>query len=207
MGKLTAVAVKAAVASPGTYQDGGRDTLAAIMQAILSARCLEFNYMANQRQKSEWRRVTVCGLLHGPVSYLVGQQPGRNSQPLLYRLDRMENTKVSDVAGKVPDGFELDNWVAHSFGIWRDAQEDIVLRALPHCTDRARQWRFHPDQQINEQQDGSIVIRFRASGLKELADHIFTRAGGIEIISPAELRSVLQERLDSVQAMLNTASG
>ena len=189
--------------SPGPYAPAGRETLAVIMQAILSAQCLEFNYRAKQREKAAWRRVIVCGLLHGPISYVVGQHPGRNSQALLYRLDRMEDVTVSTKQGKVPDAFELDNWVAQSFGIWRDAQEDIFLRALPHCADRARQWRFHPKQQLDEQDDGSIIIYFRASGLQELADHIFTWGGGLEIMAPAELRSMLQGRLDSVQSMLN----
>lgn len=192
---------------PGPYAPAGWDTLPAIMQAILSARCVEFDYKAEQREKAEWRRVIVCGLLHGPISYVVGQQPGRDSQALLYRLDRMVDVKVSGVAGEVPAEFDLDTWVTQSFGIWRDAQEDVALRALPHCADRARQWRFHPNQQLDEQDDGSILIKFRASGLQELADHIFTWAGGIEIISPGELKSVLQERLKGVQIMLDKASG
>ena len=189
--------------SPGPYAPAGRETLAAIMQAILSARCLEFNYRAEQREKAEWRRVIVCGLLHGPISYLVGQQPGRNSAALLYRLDRMEDIKVSGVAGEVPAEFELDSWVAQSFGIWRDAQEDIILRALPHCADRARQWRFHPHQQLQDEVDGSTLIKFRASGLQELADHIFTWGGGLEIVAPAALRSVLQQRIRNAQEMLD----
>lgn len=189
--------------SPGPYAPAGRDTLGAIMQAILSARCLEFDYKAEHRETAEWRRVIVCGLLHGPISYLVGQQPGRNSQALLYRLDRMGGVKVSAMAGEARDDFDLDNWVAQSFGIWRDAQEEIILRALPHCADRARNWRFHPKQQLDQQDDGSIIIRFRASGLQELADHIFTWGGGIEIIAPAELRLVLRERIENVQSMLD----
>jgi len=137
------------------------------------------------------------------ITYLVGQQPGRNSRALLYRLHRMEDIRVSGVAGEVPAEFELDNWVAQSFGIWRDAQDDIILRALPHCADRARQWRFHPHQQLQDEEDGSIIIRFRASGLQELADHIFTWGGGLEIVAPAELRAVLQERIGKVTDMLD----
>ena len=146
--------------SPGPFAPAGRETLAAVLQAILSARCLEFDYKAEQRENAEWRRVIVCGLLHGPISYLVGQQPGRNSPAMLYRLDRMEDIRVSSVAGEVPAEFELDNWVAQSFGIWRDAQEDIILRALPNCAKRARQWRFHPHQQLQREEDGSIIIKF-----------------------------------------------
>ena len=193
--------------SPGPYAPAGRETLAAIMQAILSAHCLEFNYKAEQREKAEWRRVIVCGLLHGSISYLVGQQPGRKSQALLYRLDRMEDVTISGVVGEVPDGFELDSWVANSFGIWRDAEDDIILRALPHFADRARHWRFHPHQQLEDMDDDSIIIRFRASGLQELADHIFTWGGGLEIVAPAKLRVVLQQRIQNVQAMLDQLGG
>ena len=77
-----------------------------------------------------------------------------------------QNVGISDVAGEVPDEFDLDIWVAQSFGIWRDAQEDIILRALPHCADRARQWRFHPHQQLQQEEDGSIIIKFVRQGCR-----------------------------------------
>ena len=51
--------------------------------------------------------------------------------------------------------------------------------------------------------DDSIIIRFRASGLQELADHLFTWGGGLEIVAPAKLRVGLQQRIQDVQAMLD----
>ena len=193
--------------APGPYAPAGPGTLAALMQAVLSARCVEFNYKAEQRDQAEWRRVIVCGLLHGPVSYVLGQFPDSNTATLLYRLDRMEDVKVSSVAGPVSADFDLDEWVSQSFGIWRDAQEDIVLRVLPASATRARQWRFHPLQHLEQQDDGSLIIRFRASGLQELADHIFTWAGDIEIVAPLDLRAKLQERVSMAQAMLVRMKG
>ncbi|WP_375396544.1 hypothetical protein [uncultured Sphingomonas sp.] len=29
------------------------------------------------------------GLVHGPLAYLIGEMPGRDDQPVYYRLDRM----------------------------------------------------------------------------------------------------------------------
>jgi hypothetical protein len=69
--------------------------------------------------------------------------------------------------------------LADSFGIWREEDHDIVLRVLAPSVPKARS-RFHPAQQVEE--DGqTLLIRFRAGGLREIADHLFTWGGNIVI--------------------------
>jgi hypothetical protein len=55
--------------------------------------------------------------------------------------------------------------------IWREEEYDIVLRIFPDSVKRAREWRFHPRQVIEE--DGNcLTVRFRSGGLWQIADGV-----------------------------------
>ncbi|WP_343348003.1 WYL domain-containing protein [Sphingomicrobium sp. XHP0239] len=170
-----------------------------IATAMMAGACIEFTYTKPEGQPA-WRRVSPCGLLHGPTTYLVGMMD--DLEPLLFRVDRMSEVKVSDRMATVPAEFDLDEWLARGFGIWRGDMHDVILRVLPHAADKARAWRFHPKQQCEERDDGSLVITFSASGLREMAEHLFTWVGDIVIEAPDALRDEMNERLRNARAMV-----
>ncbi len=168
--------------------------LAAVQQAIIAGTAIEFDYLAEGASAPKWRRVVPYGLLHGPVTYLVGKMPGRDLDPVHYRLDRMENPRLGNAPCAPPDDWDLDEWLAQSFGIWREDDYDVVLCVLPSAVPRARAWRFHPAQVVEDDGD-ELLVRFRAGGLREIAEHLFTWGGDVRIEAPEELRSVMRERV------------
>ncbi|UNK79497.1 WYL domain-containing protein [Sphingopyxis granuli] len=178
------------------------DILAAAQNAIMAGVMLEFDYQAEGKAVAEWRRVVPYGLVHGALSYLVGKQPDNDMPPAFYRLDRMRNAKVSDMLGAIPSDFELDKWMAKSFGIWREDEYDVVLRVKPSAVKRAQEWRFHPHQQM-EQDGAELVIHFQAGGLRELAEHLFTWGGEIVIEEPLALRDIMIERLEAARVSVS----
>ncbi|MFA7585405.1 MAG: WYL domain-containing protein [Novosphingobium sp.] len=182
------------------------ETLATAQEAIMAGMVLEFDYQAEGKTEAEWRRVIPYGLVHGALSYLVGQKPNSDMPPAFYRLDRMRNAKVGDKPGIIPPDFQLDAWLARSFGIWREEEYDIVLRVMPHAVMRAKEWRFHPFQQV-EPDDDQLVIRFRSGGLRELAEHLFTWGGDIMIEAPDVLRDMMIERLEIVGKAMSAKVG
>lgn len=170
------------------------DVLVAVQQAIIAGTAIEFDYLAEGASMAKWRRVVPYGLLHGPVTYLVGKMPDRDLDPVHYRLDRMSNPRLGNEPCAPPDDWDLDAWLAQSFGIWREEDHDVVLRVLPSAVPRARAWRFHPAQTLEDDGD-ELLVRFRAGGLREIAEHLFTWGGDVRIEAPEELRSVMRERV------------
>lgn len=178
----------------GPAVGAGDAVVHAVQQAIVAGVALEFDYLADGAAAPAWRRVVPYGLIHGPVTYLIGQIPGRERRPVHYRLDRMSAVKLGNEPHPVPEDWDLDAWLAQSFGIWREDDHDIVLRVLPSAVARARAWRFHPAQVLEE--DGEdLLVRFRAGGLREIAEHLFTWGGDVRIEAPEALRKVMRERV------------
>lgn len=187
---------------PGPRSDVAPGTWRAIADAIMTGQCLEFDYIAATADEPKWRRVICCGLLHGPVSYVVGLMPGSDLAPVHYRLDRMSNAQLADHVGEVPANFDLDAWLSKSFGIWREDALEISLQVLPHAAERARGWRFHPQQACEELPDGGVRITFRAGGMREISEHLFQWAGDVVIEGPEELRVTMRQRLELATTML-----
>jgi len=182
----------------GPLLDATPEAIGVVQGAILAGTCVEFEYTPDDGETPKWRRVIPYGLIHGPTTYLLGRFPPREGkpeqQPVFYRLDRMTDPRPSNHAGCAPDEWDLDTWLAGSFGIWREDDHDIVLRVGPSAVDRARHWRFHPGQTL-EMDGDELLVKFRSGGLREIAEHLFTWGGDIRIAAPEALRNVMKERV------------
>lgn len=84
--------------------------------------------------------------------------------------------------------------MADSFGIWRESGHDIMMRVRPDAVERARAWRFHPRQQLEEDGD-ELLVRFHSGGLLELAIHLLAWAGDLVIEEPVALKEIVARRL------------
>jgi len=177
------------------------EDLTTIQSSILASHCVDFDYQPEWADAPSWRRVVPYGLIHGPITYLLGKMPDRDDLPYTFRLDRMTNVRESGLVASPPDDWDLDRWMAESFGIWREDAHDIVLRIRPWAVERARAWRFHPHQQLVEDGD-ELLVRFHSGGFFELANHLFSWAGDVVIEQPDGLKQVIEERLVAAGSML-----
>jgi predicted DNA-binding transcriptional regulator YafY len=177
-------------AGPRPFED--QTVLAAVREALLSMRTLRFRYEGGATP-GRVREVTPFGVLFGRSNYLVADE---GAGPRNWRLDRVRDIEVIEPAATRPDGFSLQDYADQSFGIFHDDTEDVVLRATPAGAEDALRWRFHANQTLELQPDGGVIVRFRASGMLELAWHLFTWGDKIEVLSPEALKSTLAEQIE-----------
>ena len=174
--------------------------LAEIRNAILAQKPLGFLY---SRPGAEPRRrgVAPCGLMFGRANYLVAADR-ETGKIQTFRLDRMSGVEAQDGHAPPPDDFDLAAFSTKSFGIYQDQVEAVELRITPQGAAEARGWRWHPTQTLTDQPDGSVRVRFEASGMRELAWHLFTWGDQVEIIGPDRLKSVMAEELAAAERAL-----
>ncbi len=179
---------------PGPRPFEDESVLGAVREAIVSMQRLRFLYDGGSTPGRE-REVTPYGLLFGRSNYLVAAESGASQEPRNWRLDRIRDVRVVPLQGIRPPDFSLAAYAARSFGIYQDAIEDVVLHILPHGAEEALGWRFHATQVLERQADGSVIARFRAAGMRELAWHLFSWGDKIRIVSPERLRDQMAEEL------------
>ena len=54
-------------------------------------------------------------------------------------------------------------------------------------------YRAHPTETHEPQDDGSLIVRFRAGGLQEMAWHLARWGGEVEVLAPDRLRQMLRD--------------
>lgn len=178
--------------------------LTAIRAAVLGQQPLGFTY---SRPGAEPRRRSVapCGVMFGRANYLVAadRETGRIQT---FRLDRMSHVAPQEGLAVPPADFDLGVFASQSFGIYQDEIEDVVLRIAPEGAAEARGWRWHPTQSFEDQPDGGVIVRFRASGMRELAWHLFTWGEQVQILAPQRLKAVMAGELAAAGRALERAS-
>jgi predicted DNA-binding transcriptional regulator YafY len=177
-------------AGPRPFED--ETVLAQVRDALLSMRSLRFRYDGGS-QPGRVREVTPYGVLFGRSNYLVADE---GQGPRNWRLDRIADIEVTDRAAAKPDGFSLQDYADQSFGIFHDDTEDVVLRVTPAGAEDALRWRFHSNQHVEPQADGSVIVRFRASGMRELAWHLFTWGDKVQVLAPPVLSETLVREIE-----------
>lgn len=178
-------------AGPRPFEDAA--VLAAIRTAIKGLSALSFRYEGGSTP-GRTREVTPLGVLFGRSNYLVAAE-GPSGQPRSWRLDRMSDLKVLDRPAAPSADFSLQAFADESFGIYHDEIQDVILRIKPEGAEDALRWRFHATQQLTQEADGSVLVTFRAGGMRELAWHLFTWGDKIEIVAPDALKAKMIEEL------------
>jgi len=182
----------AVTAGPRPFEE--ESILAAVREGLKSLSTLRFRYEGGSTP-GRTREVVPYGILFGRSNYLVAEEVGAGTGPRNWRLDRIVEVEVTGEPGAPPEQFSLQAYADESFGIYQDDTEDVVLRVLPEGRDDGLRWRFHARQKVEEQADGGVIVRFRASGMRELAWHLFTWGDKIEIVAPPALKAMMAGEL------------
>jgi len=189
-------------AGPRPFED--EEVLATVREALKSMRILRFRYEGGSTP-GRIREVTPLGVLFGRSNYLVAQED-EDAGPRNWRLDRMQDVEVLSQPAPRPADFSLPDYADESFGIYRDGAQDVVLRITPDGAEDALRWRFHANQVVEPQPDGAVLVRFRASGMRELAWHLFTWGDRVRVLAPAQLRATLLNEIELARSAHTTGT-
>jgi predicted DNA-binding transcriptional regulator YafY len=177
---------------PGPRERIPVETLNNLRQAILAGVWIEADH-----------RARATGLLSrsarlGPLAMLLGE--GRQylaaysdwaKDVRLFALAGFERIELSNESFERPEDFDLSTWMQRSFGIWQEDVHDVVWRFTPAAAPDARHYLFHPTQEMTDEPDGSLTVRFRAGGLREMCWHLFRWGAEVKIIEPRALGEIM----------------
>jgi hypothetical protein len=84
----------------------------------------------------------------------------------LFALSGIEQAKIQPETFIREEDFSLQEYANRAFGVFQEPPEEIVWKFNPAAAPSAREYLFHPSQVMEAQADGSLIVRFRAGGLK-----------------------------------------
>ena len=154
---------------------------------------LEVTYRGARDAAPRTRLVEPYGILFGLRCYLVCREPDVDDRFRHFRLDRIQNARrIGETFLRDPE-FDLERYAARSFGSFHSDAEfgTVIWRFDSRAAPVAREYVFHPDQVMEEDGDGGLIVRFDACGWLEMAWHLYKWGDTVEVIAPEELRTLV----------------
>lgn len=111
-----------------------------------------------------------------------------------FKVSRIKNIELQENNYFVKDeDFDIQEYCNRSFGIFSGKIEEIVLQFSPETADYILNYHFHPTQLIEKQKDGSVIVKFKASGSFEIVTELLKWRESVKIISPKSLKEEYEQ--------------
>lgn len=181
-------------ARPGPQPASNAAVDAAISQALKGPLRLAIDYQSRGDAAPSRRLIEPLGLLLGARRYLVGRDLAKSDGRLRhYRVEDILAAELQTTSFDYPAEFDLRSYAERAFGSFHNDGEygEVAWKFAPHAADRARRFLFHPSQQTEELEDGSLLVRFNASGHLEMSWHLYAWGSTVEVISPPQLAAMV----------------
>lgn len=112
-----------------------------------------------------------------------------------FRVDQIEEVYPrEDEKFDYPKGFSLDKHLGDSWGVFADDEvQDVVLNFTPHVARRIKNLNYHRSQEIFDEADGSVTVKFKVCGLIEIKSWILQWGEQVEVVEPSWLRDDIKK--------------
>ena len=179
---------------PGPKAKLAPNILGAIAEGIKAPFSMDIIYQAARDPEPRVRKVEPYGLLLGTRQYLIARDIENGRAYRRYRMDRISSAKITSQSFARDPDFELDAFAVQAFGSYHadDEYGRVVWRFAPNAATVAREFEFHPTQQVTEEPDGGLRVEFTASGWIEMVWHLYQWGDQVEIIEPEALRAMVE---------------
>lgn len=173
-----------------------------LRNAIKANQKVVITYRNRRDRKVNDRRVHPYGFLHGHRNYLVAfhENPKAN-KVALFSLPDIEAVAPTGEGFTMQPGFSLNGFARRSFGVFQEEPSDVELQFSTEAAGNAGDWVFHPTQVMEAQPDGSLIVRFTAGGLIEMAWHLQIWGKHVKVLAPAGLAKLVNGRRTDWGAM------
>jgi len=191
---------------PGPRPLISAEVLSNLRHAIIACRKVRLHYRARGTGKLSRQIVCPYGFLYGNRHYLVAYSMNSKARDYrLFSLSNIEKVEVTDFPFRRHKDFLLSAFAERSFGVFQEEPFDVVWRFSSDAAADAKTFLFHPTQELEDQEDGSLIVRFRAGGALEMCWHLFTWSAEVEVLAPRHLQELMRKL--TAEALPQSLSG
>ncbi|MEO8251147.1 MAG: transcriptional regulator [Chloroflexota bacterium] len=166
-----------------------------VAQAWADGRVVEFDYDPGDGQG---RRARVQPYFLEPDAagrsvYLIGFDETVGALRT-YKVERIRSSTLTADRYQIPDDFDPDRFLAHSWGIWSSdgtATAEVRLRFDASVAHRVREVVWHRSQKLAALPDGRVELTVTVAGIVEIRPWILSWGDAVDVLEPPELREAV----------------
>jgi predicted DNA-binding transcriptional regulator YafY len=178
-----------------------------LTRAIEERRVTLLTYQSERSTEPVTREIhPYAWIFHRNSPYLVAFAT-EHGEVRLYKADRIHDVDVSNLQYPRVTDFNLDDYLAGSFGIYRGRNSHngqpipIHVRFLPPVVQYVSEKQWHPSQTLTPQRDGSLIAEFRLTATEEIKRWLLSFGANAIVLEP---QSLVTEIADELRKLLNS---
>lgn len=165
-------------------------------QAIENQQQVWMDYFTAGRREVNRRKLDPYHLRSADGAWYVIGFCHRSRERRTFALDRVQAVGVTGTRFERPDDFSIEDYLRYA---WRhevgDKVHDVAVRIEPTQVPWFAKKLWHHSQREEQCDDGSLILRFRVSGLHEMKRWVMQFGTGVEVLEPVELRELVSNEI------------
>ena len=159
-----------------------------LRQALLKQQQCLIHYRPAKRRRERYLIDPYTLLFFKNGLYIGGYAHNRKALRL-FAVERIEKVEVQSERFEVPDEYRVEQLTGTAFGLIDEGEaQQLELFFSQEVAHLIRERIWHPEQQIEENRDGSLILRFGASGDKEILSWLYSFVPHVRVVGPESLK-------------------
>ncbi|MEL6898039.1 MAG: WYL domain-containing protein, partial [Planctomycetota bacterium] len=194
--------------SPAKSYEKHAGMLKTVNRGIVEHRVIEIDYQPIGRDVST-RQIEPYGLAvyKGSIYVVAAAVEIDDPQERLrhWKLDRFARAKILDDYFQPDAGVDLENYLKKSIGIFSgDDTTRVKIRLGKRSASYVREDPWHPDQTLQEQDDGSAILTVPAAHPREVLPEVLRLGADAEVLQPPEFRQAVADAVGQLAEKYST---
>ena len=169
-----------------------------VNEAAIKKLSIEIVYYTMSRKKESRRKVDPYKVwFFNGTFYLIGFCHKRK-EVRIFALDRIKMLHLTNETFEVPEDFSLEDFVGPSFGVFQGEPVKVKVWFAPHVAGYIKEKIWHESQQIEEQDDGSVIFEAEVAGTDEIKFWVMSWGSHALVLEPDSLREEIRIETESM---------
>lgn len=175
------------IAEPVT--DINEQTWICVQKGLEQGRSLDIEYLTPGFDSTINRRIDPYHLIGQKGEWYLLSRSHRDEAIRVYALARIKGCTVNNNRFNLPEDFHPKDYFDPAFGVFtKEDRVKISIKFYPPAASVIKERIWHPDQEIEELNDGSIILKYETNQQTQTLYWISGWGYNAEILEPEELR-------------------
>jgi len=177
-----------------------RSIIDQVSNAAIQKKYVEIDYYTMSRKTKTRRKVAPYKIwFFDGTFYLIGNC-GLREDIRIFALDRIKNIEPTDEHFEMPENFNVDDFMKSSFGVFHGEPVRVKVWFAADIADYIREKTWHETQQIEAQNDGSIIFEAEVAGIDEIKFWVLKWGAKARVLEPESLRNSIRAEAEATVA-------